>query len=129
MKPLNCDVVMAVSRADADLAKSIEERLGIFERDNVSDLVHPAIIETNEELGMEAVIIDEKSAQLSFPNARGSTDLHFGIFFRDQPDLCRYLAAWFDNKIKAATVDFRKWRERNWPSGKTGEIEHVLGDF
>lgn len=113
---LSYSIVIAVSHENAnkDLADNIERRLKIFEEHGVRDLVHPSIIVTNELLEMEAFIIDEKSAQLSFSivKARGVTNLQFAIFFRNQPDLCRDLAAWFDNKIQPAAESFLTWRKR-----------------
>ena len=109
--PLYFEVVFAVDFANLPekFREGVAKGLAVFERHGVAEFIRLRILNTNHHITFDVLLVDEDHAILSYPLIGGLSDVQAGIFFENQPVLCKDLSRWFEQRVRDASIDYRTW--------------------
>lgn len=110
--PVQFDVVFAgrLSELPQDFVKRVESRYSIYERAGVDRQLARFMLDTNPTVTFDVLIIDDTSAFVTFPVARGASRVQMSLAFENHSIVPKELAEWFDQRVKDSSIPYEQWK-------------------
>ena len=110
--PISFVVIFAINlhKPPPHFKEGVEGRFeSIYKKLGVESQVQLRVMHSSEEIGFDALLVDEDTTFISFPAIHEAVDVQTSIAFESQSSVTRELVTWFDQRLKPASMDYWEW--------------------
>ena len=102
-------LLLNLKKVPSNFKESNENRLGLYGKYGVRDLVSLHLLDSASPIGFDVWIVDRKHAHISLTTLAGVDQLQCAIVLENQPQIVSDIADWFEKRVRPLAVPYETW--------------------